>query len=290
MSAPDTISILTGVLLDAGIKSICTVSLGGLVALVLQKGSAAQRHAVWACSFASLPLLVLAAAQRGPEIALDAPFLAPCWLLGVGVAALPPLLGLLGLARLRREAQPDSNTPGLLHSSALHGPITWGVIRPIIVLPARASAWTTPQRAAALAHERAHVRRYDWAVHMVVWLVCALFWFNPLVWLARRKLALEAEHAADDAALAEGAQPVEYASLLLSLHSNNGPKTGLHAGGSPLGCRVRAILSPRKRGAARAGVLFLGLTLCTVVSAALGTWPTWKRPAENLTCSPGPGP
>jgi hypothetical protein len=290
MSGPDAHSILAGVLLDAGLKSVVMLTLSGFGTFLLRKGSAAQRHALWACGFASLPLLGLAAAQRGPEIALEAPWLVPIWLLGVGIAALPPLRGMAGLARLRREAQEDPQTPGLLHSAALRGPLTWGFRRPIIVLPACASAWSPAQRAAALAHERAHVRRHDWAVHMAVWAICALFWFNPLVWLARRVLALEAEHAADDAALAEGARPDDYAALLVSLRGAGGPKTGLYAGGSPLGRRVRAVLGSRSRGHTRRWILCLGLSLGAAASTALGALPTWTRSAEELTCSPGTSP
>lgn len=300
MSGPDALSIVAGVIVDVGLKSTALLALGGVGSLLLRRGSAAQRHAVWAGTFAALPLLAAAAAQRGPAIALEAPLVGPIWLLGALIAGLPLLRGLLQLAQLRRGAQPDPKVPGLLHSAAVQGPLTWGLLRPVILLPSAAAAWPEAQRAAALAHERAHVRRGDWAVHLLVWAICALFWFNPLAWLARRALAQEAEHAADDAALAAGARPSDYAGLLVSLgasglraqgpQASGGPVAALGAGSSPLGRRVRAVLEARPRSAVRGWALGLALLLGGGAASALGAHPTWTRPPDTLTCRPGPSP
>jgi beta-lactamase regulating signal transducer with metallopeptidase domain len=294
MSGPDALSIAAGLIVDVGLKSTALLALGGLGALLLRGGSAAQRHAVWAGTFAALPLLGLAAAQRGPAIALDAPWVAPLWLAGAVLAALPLLRGVVALVRLRRAALPDPQEPGLLHSATVAGPVTWGLLRPVIVLPAGAAAWPAAQRAAALAHEQAHVRRHDWAIHMAVWAISALFWFNPLAWLARRALAQEAEHAADDAALAAGVRPSDYAGLLVSLTASGrhaaGTAAALGAGSSPLGRRVRAVLEARPRSPSRAWALGLALSLGGGAASALGAWPAWTRPPDTLTCSPGPTP
>ncbi|MBL8618269.1 MAG: M56 family metallopeptidase [Deltaproteobacteria bacterium] len=294
MSGPDLLSIVGGVILDAGLKSAAVLALGGLGALLLRGGSAAQRHAVWAGSFAALPLLVIAGAQRGPAIAVDVTWLAPLWLAGAAFSALPLLRGLAALVRLQRTARPDPLVPDLRHSPALTSPVTWGLWRPIILLPTSAAAWPAAQRAAALAHEQAHVDRRDWAVHIAAWSISALFWFNPLVWFARRTLAQEAEQAADDAALAKGARPSDYARLLLSLHdagpAATGPAAALGASTSPLGQRLRAVLEPRPRSPERAWALGFALLLSGGAAAALGAYPTWTRPPDTLTCSPGPTP
>ena len=178
----------------------------------------------------------------------------------------------------------------MLLSPALSTPVTWGLLRPVIALPSAAAAWPEAQRAAALAHERAHVRRRDWAVHLGAWAACALLWFHPLAWWARRALAQEAEHAADDAALAAGARPSDYAQLLLSLRDGGGPGAALGAAAAPLARRVRAVLHPRPRGPRRRGAFGLALLLAGAAAAALGPWPAWTRPPDTLTCSPGPGP
>ena len=46
---------------------------------------------------------------------------------------------------------------------------------------------------------------------------CALYWFNPLVWLLAARLGVEAERACDDAVLLAGVPPTEYADSLLAV-------------------------------------------------------------------------
>jgi beta-lactamase regulating signal transducer with metallopeptidase domain len=96
-------------------------------------------------------------------------------------------------------------------------PMTWGAFRPVILLPAEADAWDEGRRAAVLAHELAHVRRWDALTQWIAHLAVALFWFNPLVWLAARRVREEREHACDDAVLAVGTRATDYADHLLTI-------------------------------------------------------------------------
>ena len=61
--------------------------------------------------------------------------------------------------------------------------VTCGVLRPKIILPAGASAWTDDRRRIVLAHEMAHVRRHDGAMQLAGEVLRVIYWFNPLVWL-----------------------------------------------------------------------------------------------------------
>jgi beta-lactamase regulating signal transducer with metallopeptidase domain len=168
-------------------------------------------------------------------------------------------------------------------------PVTWGLWRPVILMPAASSAWSCTERDAALAHERAHVARRDWAVHLAVWAVCAVFWFHPLVWWARRALIREAEHAADDAALATGVRPSEYAALLLSFSPPGRANAGLGVGGSLLGLRVAAVLDDRSRSPRRWPAWAAAAGLCAVALPGLGAAPAWTAPPDApLTCEPTP--
>ena len=105
----------------------------------------------------------------------------------------------------------------LLMTERLTAPLTWGVLRPVILLPASANNWSEQDRKNALLHELAHVERKDWLMQMLARLVCAAYWFNPLVWIARRHLVLEAELAADDRVLESGSAADEYAQQLVNL-------------------------------------------------------------------------
>jgi beta-lactamase regulating signal transducer with metallopeptidase domain len=96
-------------------------------------------------------------------------------------------------------------------------PMTWGVLRPQILLPDEAAAWPDERKRVVLAHEMAHVRRLDRLFHAIAQITCAVYWFNPLFWIARNELYRESEHAADDVVLNLGVEPHSYASHLLSI-------------------------------------------------------------------------
>ena len=290
MSGPSELAWAAGLLVDAGLKATVVLGIGWAGSQLLRGGSASQRHALWALTLGALPLLPALAAARGPSVALDAPWLLAAWGIGVVVAASPWLRSLLALRRLTRDATPDPRDPRLRHSPTLSGPITWGFWQPVVLLPTRAAAWTPSARRAALAHERAHIARHDWAVHGLAWLVCALFWFHPGVWLARRALAREAEHAADDAVLAAGVRPSAYASLLLAVARAGTPRAALGASSSFVARRVQALLGRRHRSARRWPIAATALLLGALCLPALGAVPLWSASPQTLTCQPGPLP
>ena len=96
-------------------------------------------------------------------------------------------------------------------------PMTWGALRPVVLLPEAARDWPAERRREVMMHELAHVGRGDWAARVLAAFVCALHWFNPLVWMGARRLRDEQELACDDVVLAGGAQPSEYAAHLLDV-------------------------------------------------------------------------
>ncbi len=113
----------------------------------------------------------------------------------------------------------------LVHSPETATPMTWGWLRPVILLPAGSRRWTGERRRIVLLHELVHVRRGDWLIRMLGWLVCSLYWFNPLAWLAARRLAVEQEFACDEQVVALGTRPSTYAHHLLAIARTLGPVT-----------------------------------------------------------------
>jgi TonB family protein len=194
------------------------------------------------------------------------------WVWATGAAFLLArwTVGFIRLARLTRLARRlDAN---VRVSDAAATPMTWGVVRPVIVLPSEALQWTDDDRASALRHERAHIERRDWLWQLFGQLATAVCWFHPLVWLAAYQLRRESELAADDAVLREGSDAAAYASQLVRVarglrdsRSQTPVAAVAMVRSSTLESRVAAILSgDRKRD--RAGVRArLGLMLATAL-------------------------
>jgi beta-lactamase regulating signal transducer with metallopeptidase domain len=94
-------------------------------------------------------------------------------------------------------------------------PMTWGTFRPVVLLPAVAAEWTDQQLQSVLRHELSHIRRRDCLTQNIAEIARAIYWFNPLAWLATARMRDERERACDDLVLKTGARPSEYAAHLL---------------------------------------------------------------------------
>jgi beta-lactamase regulating signal transducer with metallopeptidase domain len=160
----------------------------------------------------------------------------------------------------------------LLHEDIV-APLTCGLLRPAILLPADAREWSESDLRRAFVHELEHIRRCDWTVHIMARSICALYWFHPLVWVAWRQLCLEAERACDDAVLV-GAERADYAEQLVVLarrlsHTVAPPALSM-ANRTDLSTRVSAILdSNQARGRARVLHVAGALTIVTVMVLAI---------------------
>lgn len=137
----------------------------------------------------------------------------------------------------------------LLHED-IPAPLTCGLWRPAIILPAEARNWGEVHLRRALIHELEHIRRGDWAIQLVARATCACYWFHPLVWVAWRRLGLEAERACDDAVV-QNSERADYAEQLVLLaqqmsNAHARPALGM-ANRSDLSTRVAAILDGNQR-------------------------------------------
>jgi beta-lactamase regulating signal transducer with metallopeptidase domain len=158
------------------------------------------------------------------------------WLCGLALVSSRTAAGLLGIRRLERQsvhlqggkvieqALIAQQALGYKRSIAVRlarpeaevvVPLTWGIQRPVVLLPANVEEWSPEHLQAILRHEIAHVLRGDWLWLMMSQLVCALYWFHPLVWRAAAQMRAESERATDDRVLSSGIRASDYGECLL---------------------------------------------------------------------------
>jgi beta-lactamase regulating signal transducer with metallopeptidase domain len=229
------------------------------------------------------------------------------WCLGAFVVALPMLLGHVRVWRLSKTAKPASGGAWGALASVLPAqlglagrvrimtsdratmPMAFGIVNPTVLLPANAEQWPAERRRDVMLHELAHVARRDCLTQLIAQAACALYWFDPLVWLASRALRGERERACDDAVVRAGARPSEYATHLLQVARDlRVPRTTAlatvcMARRSQLSDRLLAILDERRnrRTVSRrfavptwlVALLILIPAAAFVPSRALGTFP-----------------
>ncbi|MBM3745244.1 MAG: hypothetical protein FJW34_05560 [Acidobacteria bacterium] len=210
---------------------------------------------------------------------------------------------LLGMARLRRVARRALSVEDpewldlleessrrlkivvavrLLESREVALPMTWGLRRPVVLLPGDVEQWPRERRQVVLVHELAHVKRRDCLTQILAQAACALHWFNPLAWAAARRCAIERERACDDRVLEAGTRASEYAGHLLDmarlLHYRQDWALAAVAMArrSHFEGRLVAILDPGlRRARSRRAAVLTGVVLAAVAFplAAMRPWP-----------------
>jgi uncharacterized protein (TIGR03435 family) len=228
----------------------------------------------------ALPIAPAGAPAPAPRIALSTVLFAVWAILSIAFL-LPIVAGLWQVGVLRRTGTPWPEGQSIMDTlaaearirrridvflnDAVPGPMTCGVLHPAVLLPTNAQTWTAEDLRRAMIHELEHVRRFDWVTHCFARTLCTCYWFHPLVWMAKRRLILEAERACDDAVLRRS-ESTAYADQLVGLAEqlSSTSKHPMLAMASPgdLTMRVRAILDQRQR-RTRAGLFRLATVMST---------------------------
>jgi TonB family protein len=147
--------------------------------------------------------------------------LAGLWLCGAGIGLAQIVLAWLAMVRIRRRARRFSGLSmdgvPILETRRGTMPMTFGLLRPSVFLPADATEWSSDRRQMVLQHELAHIHRGDTATHLLARIALSLYWWNPLAWIGWREFVRERERAADDVVLGGGARASDYAGHLLEI-------------------------------------------------------------------------
>ncbi len=202
--------------------------------------------------------------------------------------------GMLALAQKTAAQMGLKLTPILATCERVVVPVVVGLIRPVVLLPVSIVSELTPdQLRAILAHEMAHLKRYDHVVVVFQRIVEAVLFFHPTTWWLSRRLDSQRELCCDDLVLQTGTSPLEYAETLFLVAQSrkanavevNSPEVALAADGanaSEILVRISRVLngtlpSPKRKsnnfGAANFGVgmLLVGLPVLLVLCSFINS-------------------
>ncbi len=256
--------------------------------------------------FENLPAMIVKASAAAPLSSKWAGIVLAVWILGFLIVTLRLSTGLVRLAWVSRQASPRlredwrcckaelcdrykiSRAVRMLQShDPAAMPLTWGILRPVVLLPRKAAEWPASRMHMVLSHELSHVARHDWALQIAAELARGFYWFHPLAWMAARNLRRESERACDDSVLNGGIEASEYARQLLDLaRTLENPSRDWSAAlaiaqPSYLERRFMAMLNPsidRRRLSRREEILSVVAALCLLLPLA-----ALSLPGQNLS-------
>lgn len=241
-----------------------------LFALTLPRRYLSAFMLIWACGFALVMLWQLTSHLRFRRFLL----------LGAAEFENEKALALWRGELLRHGVK--ASIP-ILVSDAVNTPLTIGCFERTmrLILPKR--GYTEGELELIFRHELRHILRCDTRAKLFLGFCAAMCWFNPLAWIAYRKVADDLELSCDEAILADADEDTrrKYADLLLESAGNGrGYTTCLSAAAGTLRYRLRNVLKPRKRlsGGVLVGFAILAL-IATNGAVALADGPDSVREA-----------
>jgi beta-lactamase regulating signal transducer with metallopeptidase domain len=187
---------------------------------------------------------VATAAEAGGAISIEpisrfplVPILAALLAGGIVLRTLWLLVGAWTLRRLRRQSSPLEPAPepfriaearlgvraGLLTSTRVASPITFGLTRPVVIIPPSVMTMSTHVQEAIAYHELLHVRRRDWIFEILEEAIRAIFWFHPAIWWLIGRIQLSREQLVDSAAITLTESRERYLDALLVVASTKSP-------------------------------------------------------------------
>jgi beta-lactamase regulating signal transducer with metallopeptidase domain len=217
-------------------------------------------------------------------------WLVEIWFAGVMLFSLRSAGGVFVVERLRRK---ESNQVGehlreicltlqrkmglermvnFYECNRLDAPAVAGWLRPVVMLPVTAlTGLSEAQLSSVIAHELAHIKRFDSLVNLFQIGVETLLFYHPGVWWLNKKIREERENCCDDMAVELCGSPLTYAHALARLaESRTAPRLMMAANSRPLAARVARLLGVGKKATAIRGAdLSLGL-LCLSASLMAG--------------------
>ncbi|MHC4180135.1 MAG: M56 family metallopeptidase, partial [Planctomycetota bacterium] len=207
------------------------------------------------------------------------PWLVLAWFVGVFLLSVWHLGGWIALQRLKYLGTTAGSEPlarrlaelvermqlgrpvRIFQSALVDVPAVIGWLRPVLLVPAAMLGAMSPQQIdAVLAHELAHIRRYDYLVNLLQTIIETLLFYHPAVWWLSRRIRLEREHCCDDAAVAVCGNSLDYAAALMAMEQGRmAPRLAVAARGGTALSRVRRVLNVSGRDPVRPQTSLVGV-------------------------------
>ncbi len=177
----------------------------------------------------------------------------------------------------------------LLQSTLVRGPVIVGCMRSVILMPAGfLSGIPVSQLESILAHELAHVRRYDYLVNVLQTLIETLFFYHPAVWWLSHRIRVERENCCDDLAVAVLGNKVEYGRALLAVEEYRcaaSSSLALGVQGASLLTRVKRLFSTPASDDHRGVAGLMAASVVCLVAAATLIWSGMMYGADDNSLS-----
>lgn len=172
-------------------------------------------------------------------------------------------------------------------SGRVAGPLTYGVFRPVILLPEATDWENTEALSFILAHEYAHIRRWDCLTKLLMTTALCLHWFNPAVWLLCRFAGRDMELACDEMAIRTLGEESRF-SYARALTEQCSRTRGIFLpastfGGAKIRERVNAILKSRRCSWVTLVLSALLVMVTLAVFATGAKLPDYQMPAKMET-------
>ena len=156
---------------------------------------------------------------------------------GVAARAVWLAIGACALRRLRRDASRLDPLPAGIRdaqtrlgiaacicvSDRTAGPITFGLLHPVVVFPPSVQSMPSHVQEAIAYHELLHVQRRDWLYEIVEEIVRSVFWFHPALWWLIGRIQLSREQVVDQAAIRLTDSRESYVDALLTVALDQSP-------------------------------------------------------------------
>ncbi len=184
------------------------------------------------------------------------------------------------------KKHPLKRTISIRQSDIISAPLTYGIFRPVILMPKKTDWSNKEQLDYILYHEFTHIRRFDLLAKLVMIAALCLHWFNPFVWAMYVFFNRDLELSCDDCVVKHfGETKAEYAGTLIGMEEkkNYGTPMCNHFSKNAIEERITAIMKSKKT---TVGMIIAAVVIVIIVVVTLTTGRKDEDTATDITPTP----